>query len=129
MFKRGAVMGSRRSRRRFSSISTSISSGLVSVLLCSHSEDRVPLPLRSSFGSERTLSTNTALLTRNFKNYARTILSCGKASSFWCATAQKNYISGAPSAKTMVCDDSNFRGGRRKRQLITSELIHLVGTA
>ena len=41
--------------------------------------------------------------------------------------AEKLHL-GAPSAKTMACDDSSFPGARRKKQLITSELIHRVGS-
>lgn len=87
-----------------------------------------PIAAAIFFASERTLFINIALPIRNFRNSAQIILSCGKASSFWRATARKTYISGALNAKTTVCGDSNFPGGRRKRQLITSELIHRVGS-
>ena len=58
----------------------------------------------------------------------RTILSCGKAFSFWRKMAQRSYISDAPSRKTKVCDGSNFPGTPRRKQLITSALIHRVAS-
>src|SRR5438045_8840281 len=68
------------------------------------------------------------LPTGGFRNYALITLSCGKAFNSCYAVAWKNYILDGPSAKTTVCDDSNFLGTRRKKLLITSESIHRVGS-
>src|SRR5215472_12403076 len=106
----------------------SISSGRVSVLLSLHGTGRAQLPPRSSSGLENTLFISTALRTKDFRSFVRTILSCGMAFRLWRMPALKNYISVAPTAKMTACDDSNFPGTRRKRHLTTSELIHLVGS-
>src|SRR5215467_1346682 len=90
--------------------------------------DIAPLLLRSFSASEKTLFLSTVLPTKNFRNFARTILSCGVAFRFRRALALRNYISVAQTTKMKVCDDSNFRGIRRKKRLITSDLIHRAGS-
>src|SRR5262245_29968440 len=127
MSKRVGVTVSHRNQHRFSGTFTSTSSSLVSGSLFWHDAGHARLLRRFSSASERTLSISMALLTRGFRNSARTILLCGKASSSWRVRVSKNYILGAPTAKTPVCDGSNFLGTRRKKQLITSESIHRVG--
>src|SRR4029453_18953153 len=105
----------------------STSSSPVSGSLFWRDAGRAQLLRLFSSASERTPSINTALRTRDFKNSVPTTSSCGKASSFWHAPGSKNYISAVLTAKTTVCDDSNFPGTHRKKQLITSESIHQVG--
>src|SRR4029077_3351868 len=125
--KHAGAMVSHRNRHHFSRTFTSTSSSPVWGSLFWHGAGHAQLLRRFSSVSERTPSISTALRTKDFKNYAQTILSCGKASSFWRAPASKNYISAAQTPKTTVCDDSNFLGTRRKKQLITSASIHRVG--